>query len=547
MLIDDAHSAIEEAKTQLKHYPESKALRLALIKAFSRGGNEIEALETWNTLIAEDKDLLDDRTALEMLAWGVLTKGESSNQLNIKANALIGAAMTRDAKAIPLILEALRGSNSLLRSLGVGLASSYGDFPLQAEIARLLKEETVWQVRLELIKAAGQLRMTETKDRLIEIIGHPRTLAEEKAAAIISLVTMYESVGDKELISLIRSNRAGLRELACQIVFHLNLNDKVDMLLPLLRDPHPAVRISMLNTLALLGVKEIEGKPLMQNKQINNLLKDMVPAVSITAGWLALLREDSRGAEILEKWALSAEEKCARLAAGALAISGKNGITLAKKVLEKSDNPYVQITLALGLIGQREMVSEACKIINKHLALPEKLMWDTSLNPLFRSVALSQVTHNAQIPNYPKVVDQLTRIELLQVLCIMKFPKAQEAVKEFLQTSTWGTVGAAASTLISEGDDDALDIVRALLKDPEEKVRIEAAMILALLGGDKAAVEVLKAAYPNVNREIKVHILEALAKVADPGTIEFLLERLNEPFQVLRVVAATAIIQCLYH
>ena len=45
MLIDDAHSAIQEAKTQLKHYPESKALRLALIKAFSRGGNEIEALE----------------------------------------------------------------------------------------------------------------------------------------------------------------------------------------------------------------------------------------------------------------------------------------------------------------------------------------------------------------------------------------------------------------------------------------------------------------------------------------------------------------------
>lgn len=545
MLIDDVHSAIREAEEQLKLYPESKSLRLSLIKAFSRGGNEIQALETWKKLVGEDRELLKDRAALEMLAWGVLNKGESSGQLAIKANALIGASMTRDAKAIPLILEALRGSNSLLRSLGVGLAAAYGDLPLQEEIARLLKEEKVWQVRLELIKAAGQLRMIETKDRLIEIVGHPRTLAEEKAAAMISLVTMYESVEDKELASLVRSNRAGLRELACQIVFHLNLEDKIGLILPLLRDPHPNVRISTLNTLALLGVKELENRPVMHHPMIQKLLNDEVPEVAITANWLALLRGEE--GKVLQHWILNSEEKYARLAAGALAISGKNGIRLAEKMLQKSDNPYVQVTLALGLIGQQHKISEACGVISKHLGMTEKWMWDTSMNPLFRSLAPSQVTHTPQVPNYPKVVDQLTRIELLQVLCIMKFPKAQEAVKEFLRTSTWGTVGAAAVTLIKEGDEDALDIVRSLLKDPEEKVRIEAAMILAMLGGDKAAVEVLKAAYPNVSREIKVHILEALAKVADPGTIEFLLERLNEPFQVLRVVAATAIIQCLYH
>lgn len=545
MLIDDVHAAIREAKAQLKVYPESKALRLALIKAFSRSGNEIEALETWKKLVEEDKELLNDRTALEMLAWGVLTTGESSSQLAIKANALIGASITRDAKAIPLILEALRGSNSLLRTLGVGLAAEYGDLPLQEEIARLLKEEKVWQVRLELIKAAGRLRMKETKERLLEIVAHPRTLAEEKAAAIISLVTMYETVEDRELITLVKSSRAGLRELACQIVFHLNLEDKIGVILPLLRDSHPHVRISMLNTLAMLEVKEIEGKPILEHPLIQRLKNDAVPEVAITANWLALLRGEEH--QVLQKWILGEDEKYARLAAGALAISGKNGVKQASQMMKQSASPYVRMTLALGLIGQQSHISEACAVINQELSLEDKWMWDTAMNPLFRSLAPSTVDHTPQIPNYPKVVDQLTRIELLQVLCIMKFPKAQEAVKDFLRTSTWGTVGAAASTLLQEGDEEALDVVRALLEDPEEKVRIEAAMVLALLGGDKAAVEVLKAAYPNVNREIKVHILEALAKVADPGTVEFLLERLNEPFQVLRVVAAAAIIQCLYH
>ncbi len=173
-------------------------------------------------------------------------------------------------------------------------------------------------------------------------------------------------------------------------------------------------------------------------------------------------------------------------------------------------------------------------------------MWDSSLNPLFRSVAPSQVSHNAQIPNYPAVVNQMTRIELLQILCIMKYKGAQAAVKEFLKADTWGPVGAAAATLIQEGDDEALDVIRSLLKDPEEKVRIQSALILAMLGGDKKAVKVLKDAYSAASREIKLQILQAITQTKDPKAISFLLDRLNEPFQVLRVVAATGIIQCLY-
>lgn len=547
LLIDDSASAIEEAKNHLKTYPESKALRLALIKALCHKGKEIEALQEWTELTKNHEEYLKDRTALETLAWGVLNKGEASNQLMIKLNSLLGASLTRDAKAIPLIIDALRGTNSLIRSMAVRLAAQYGDFPLQDEIVRLLKEETVWTVRLELIKAAGQLRMYQTKELLMAIVGNPQTLAEEKAAAIISIVNMYESVGDSELASLVRSNRAGLRELSCQIVAHLNLEDKINLLVPLLTDASPSVRMSALNTLALLRVKRIDSQPLMEIEKVIRLMNDHTPEVAITAQWLALIHNDKRAEKKLRHWILKGEPKYARLAAGALSISGKYGKNLAKKLLRKSDDPYVQITLAIGLIGQRESIELACKTIDEYLKMSEKWMWDTSLNPLFRNLAPSQVPHTPQTPNYPQVVNQLTRLELLQVLCIMGYPKAQESIKSFLQMNTWGPVGAAAATLIQEGDEEALDHVRMLLKDPEEKIRTQAALILAMLGGDKSAVEVLKELYPTANREIKLHILEAIARVGDPDAVEFLLERLHEPFQVLRVVAATAIIQCLYH
>lgn len=547
LLIDDPVSAISEAKKGLYAYPDSKPLKLALVKALCASGNEIEALEEWNELTIQDRTLLENRTALETLAWGVLNKGESSNQLSIRVNALIGASMTRDAKALPLILNAMRGSNSMLRSISIGLAASYGDFPLQDEIERLLKEEHVWYVRLELIRAIGALRMIGTKDLLLEIIGNPRTMAEEKVAAIISLVGLYDSIGDKELASLVRSNRAGLRELACQIISHLDLREKVDLLVPLLKDAHPGVRVSALSTLALLNVHEIEGKPLFNNPRVYRLIDDPISEVAITASWLALLKGDKRGEKNLKNWVLKGEGRYARLAAGALAISGDAGVKLSKWLMRKSRDPYIQMTLAIGLIGQRESVDTACQILAKHLSQNEKWMWDTSLNPLFRSLSPSRVPLSGQIPNYPEVINQVTRLEVLQILCIMKYEGAQEAVKEFLSTHTWGVVGTAASTLLQEGDDEALDFVRGLLNDPEEKIRLQAALILAQLGNDVQAVEVLKKSYPRVHRDIKIHILQAIAKVGDPEAISFLLDRLNEPFQVLRVVAATAIIQCLYH
>lgn len=510
-------------------------------------GNEVEALQEWGSLTEDHKDLMTDRTALEVLSWGVLNKGGSSNQLTVKMSALIGASMTRDAKAIPLIMNALKGSNSMLRAAAVGLAAQYADLPLQDEIRRLLAKEEVWYVRLELIKAAGLLRMEDQKEELLEIIGNPRTLAEEKVAAIVALVTMTRSIEEKELIALIKNPRAGIRELACQIISHLELKDQISLLLPLLSDANSGVRLSALNTLALLGIREIGEKPLLEVQSVVALLNDHNPEVVITAAWLALLNDDPRGGYILRWWVEKGEAKYARLAAGAIGASGKKGVSLSLSLLKKTPNPYLQVTLAKGLIGQRTEVEMACQLIEKHLMVREKWMWDTSLNPLFKRLSPSKVSHNAQVPNYPQVVDQLTRLELLQLLCIMEASGALDAVKGYLKTHTWGIVGAASAALLQEGDEGALGVVRALLSDKEEKVRIQAALILAMLGGDSEAVAVLKKAYPSAPRQIKLHILEAIAKVGDRESIAFLLERLEEPFQVLRVVAATAIIQCLYH
>jgi HEAT repeat protein len=547
LIISDSNSAVIEAKRALEDFPDSKALQMAYIRALSEKGDETEAMEQWVKATSQCKEGAYDRSMLEVLAWGVLNKGESSSQLAIKLNAMLGAAFTRDARAIPMLLAQMRTSNALIRSIAIRLAASYADAPLKEEIARLLKEERVWYVRLEVIQAVGALRMGELKGELKEIIGNPRTLAEEKLAAIIALVSLYDGIDREELLGLVQSNRAGLRQLATEIMIHLDLRGELDLLLPLLRDASPDVRVSALNALALMRVKAIGSVPVPA--LLEEHLRDLAPEVAITAAYVLLLLEEQQGSRYLSRWLKSDNPQWRRLSSAALGASGKYGLRLVLKEIKETADPYVKMNLSLGLIGQRIQVKMARDMIHQVLTQEKNTlwMWDAHSNPLFRSLAPSSVKHVEHIPHYPAVVDQLVRLDFLSVLSIAGYPKAQEAVKEFLQTRTWGVTGAAAATLLQEGDEEGLAAVRALLDDPEEKVRVQAAMILATVGSDPSAVAVLQEAFPKVDRDMKVHILEALAHIGDVSSIPFLVDILKEPFQVLRVVAASALIRCLYH
>jgi HEAT repeat protein len=478
--------------------------------------------------------------SLEVLAWGVLNKGQHSDQLTIKLNSLLGAAFTRDVRAVPLLLEALRGTNAMLRTVAIKLATSYGDGPLQLELGRLLREEKVWYVRLEVIQAIGALRCLFLRETLKEIVGNPKTLTEEKAAAIVALVRMYDAIGPEELKKLIQSNRAGLRQLACELVSHLDLHAYAHDITALLSDSSPDVRMEALYTLGLLKV-------VLTKEQLEPLLHDSSPQVAITAAWYATLRGMREGPQTFSRFLGGAHPEWRWLAAAALSVAGKNGMPLAIQEMQENADPYVRANLAIGCIGQRESVEKACDVLFTAFFSEKQALWMWNQYPLFRCLTPSNLSHVGQIPNYPKVIDQMTRLDILTILSIMRAPKAQEAVRGFLKNDAWGVAGAASATLLEEGDEEALSLVRALLEEKDQKIRVQAALILALLGSDPAAVKVLQEAYPHLDREMRVHVLEALGHIGDPASIPFLIDILKEPFQMLRVVAASALIQCLYH
>jgi HEAT repeat protein len=544
LLIEDTQSALKEAQSLVVQYPESISAQKMLVEALAAGGMEEMALNLWNNISRANPQLLDDRHLLEELSWGVLRKGIQSTQYGVRLAAMIGAFLTRDVRAVPILLRMMRDSNAVIRSIACQMASAYHDAPLKDEIQRLIHEERVWMVRLEVIKAAGALKMKELAGPLQALVQSEKTTLEERQVAITALLEMYDDVSTPEFLALARSNRAGLRHLACSVATHFQLDGVKEEIVRLTQDTHPAVRIAALNAFGLHYRKKTS--PEEAKEILVSLMADSDPAVAITACWAAFLAPVAGADEAMERWLNNPLAENRRLAAASLAALGERGVPLATKALQESNDAYVRANVALGLLGQREHVPQCCDCLYTFLE-SEKRMWmmDGRPNPLFQVLAPSQVRHKDQVPNYPEAIDQMTRLNLVSLLALVEDPRALPALKTFLGKKSWGISGVAAATLIQEGDETALEVVRQLVNDSEPNVRLQACLVLAMLGKDETVLRELQGAYAGADHEKKLHILEAVGKVGHVESFGFLVGVLREPFPILRVAAAAALIQSL--
>ncbi len=537
LLIEDPSSALSEVQTLANQYPDSLPIQKAFIETLAANGREEEALDLWNQLTFNHPDLLYERHLLEELSWGILKKGIQSTQYGIRLAAMIGAFLTRDLRAVPTLQKMMRDSNAVIRSIAIQMSTAYRDAPLKDEVARLVADEKVWMVRLEVIRALGALRMKEFVPFLQALVQSEKITLEERQIAIEALLEIYEEISFAEFQTLAHSNRAGLRHLACSIAAHFEIEGAKDEVVRLIQDTHPAVRIAALNAFGLFYREKNRGL-------LSGVLNDSDPAVAITASWAAFIIDPTLGENAMARWLSDSLPENRRMAAAALAAVGSRGIPLAVKTLKESQDPYVKANVALGLLGQRVEVKNCCDFIYDFLE-KEKRMWmiDRKPNPLFEILSPSQVRYNDQIPNFPEAQDQMTRLNLLSLLALVEDPRALPALKTFLQRKNWGISGFAAATLLHEGDEAALEVVKQLVSDPDPNVQLQACLVLALFGKDESILRDLQGAYAGADHEKKLHILEALGKIGNTQSYSFLAGVLREPFPILRVAAAAALIQ----
>lgn len=535
MLIHDYKSACEEAKQVVRKYPESQTALEAYIQALAKYGDVKNMLAAWKQFVSKYPEKRNDRQLLECMAWGIIEKGAGSSSPIVRAVATLAAFLGNDAKGVSIVQTRLRDHNTFVRNVAVQVASDFRDAKLQAEILRLLRNEKNWEVRLGAIRAVGKMDIKQAKPELMSIIADGRARADEKAAAIQSLVAMLETADRKEVMALAKSDRAGLRQLACQVVAYCDLNRDLDLITPLLRDYHPEVRASA--TLAC---------GMFRTEHVKEMIRDPDPYVAMTAAWGSTIIDPNFGQKAFETLIDHPSRDIRLKAAAALVATGKYGASLIEKYFHQTKDPYIKMNLALGLINQRKETEHACYALFTGL-LKEKERWMWDEDGFFRLLMPSKVNYRTVIPNYPEVVNQLTRLEILNVLAVMQDTNAQNAIRQFLKERSWGITGVASAMLLIEGDDAAIELVQGLLRDPNQKIRVQAALVLSLWGQDERAIATLEQAYDDADRNLKESILEGIGRVGADRSLPFLVDKLNESYPTLRLIAASSLLQCLYH
>ncbi|OGN60403.1 MAG: hypothetical protein A3F40_03630 [Chlamydiae bacterium RIFCSPHIGHO2_12_FULL_27_8] len=519
-------------------------MKLKFIECLAYNQDDINAIKYLNTYLKEFPDEIYNQNFLEEISWQILYKGAQSTQYQTRLTSAIGSYLTQDVRAVDVILNFLRDTNAVIRSVALQLASAYIDNPIKNEVEKLLINEKIWLVKLEVIKACGNMKITSVKKNLEEIISADNSTYEEKAFATNALISMSDKINKEDIEKLSKSKKANLRKLSCDLILSLNILNVKDILIDLLNDPISEVRIASLNALSIVYLDNLTKNE--TDQIIKKTLNDQDPSVAITSAYFAVLKTDPRGEKLLKKEIFSENIDKARFAASVLAHLKNYSLSLKEEILKKHNDPYVLVNIAIGLIGERKLLKESSVILHDFLQKHrEKIMVETTKNTLFETLIPSYVKHIDQIPNYPESIDQMTRLNLFSMLSIVDFAKAKEALIGFLKQKGWGVTGFAAATLLKEGDEDSLEIVRDVIKDKDESIRIQAALVLASIGRDENVTKILIDAYKSSPRELKIQILESLGHIRSKESINFLIETLSEPYQILRVVAASSLIRSL--
>lgn len=542
LMIHDYLSAVEESEQAIQLYPTSSLLYEGYIRSLAKKGDEKKLLETWEKYAGQFPDKNSNRELIEEMAWGILQKASLSSSIIMRDMSLLAAYFSQDAKGVSILHQGMRDPNYSVRAVAVKLAAHLRDHRLIEEVKRLFREEKVWIVRQQILEAIGKMKISSMKGDLEALIASDESTAAEKTLAIASMLDLLDSVNRAEVEKLSSSNRAGLRQLICQAIAHFQSTRDLDYLLRLTKDPHADVRFEAFQAIGTL-------RPNKRTEEIFNLAREGIQdrnyKVALSASWLLILYEPIEGMKNLEKFLHDERREVRLLAAAALSSSGQYGISLMLDQFRHHSDPFVRLNLAMGLIGQRQATEESAIFLREMLMNKDEKRWSRIKEGTFEAI-INKPSANGPLMD-AESDNQMLRLELLNLLAILKTPQTQEAVRQYLNERSWEIPATAAILLLMEGDESAIDIVKQLLQDHQPKIRLQAALILSLWSRDEYPIQVLEEGYRKSDWEMKTKILEGIGRIGSMRSIPFLIQVLKEPSQSLRLIGAMAIIQCLNH
>ncbi len=540
ILIQDNEGALKYSKAYFLEDPDKLDRKFIYAQTLAYLLRTQEAI---NLVKSEDLKPQNAFELIESLAWSVLRKHAQGGEAS-EAMSILGAAMTRDIRGLKILMEKARSPNARVRGFALRLSGYYPDPPLKKLIARLISLESNYHVRLEAIRSAGQQGNKEAIEPLKKIIEHSLSTSEERLSAIGSLASILEGIDPIQLQYLIQNDRAQYRELALEAMIREGKKEHLDLVIAHLNDPSLDVRAKAFEALVLLAENKATLKaaaPLIEKS-----CQEVSLPVQMMGNWALSLIENSEAVDFFMKL-LDHESLGIRMTAASFIAKSRPLLDALEKSEKVVLDPFAKINLALGYLRHKQRLEFVKETLKEFLHNETGLVMYRGEEGMFPAVTPSVVSHQPMLPNYPLIVDQLTRLSLIGSYALVDLEGAKKALEQLLEKKLVPVSKMALMFLFKESDTDVVEVAKELMKTTDRKNRLQTLLVLAFFGKETSICEELIELYPNVSFEEKLQIVESLGYLGGPHAIQFLLKKLEEHSRLIQIAAAASLIQSLYH
>lgn len=458
-----------------------------------------------------------DAVLIEDLAWSFLEQKNAS--LRSRLQALYAAVSSQDPKAQELLLQAFDSSNQALRSMAYRLSPFYGGLRIQKKLLRALEKERSQLLRFDVIESLAMMQAPSTKEALQKTLLQSK---EEKEQALIieALCFFYEQEDLDSIKSLCASPFAAMRALASSLAKE---REALKIVEPLLFDANAFVRRCTLASF-LLAEEKIDEEPWQLFEDKDKLFRAYLA--------IYLLKNPQNSLKDVFAYFPSLEEK--RLFAAAIPYCKKERREEAFSFLHDVDDLFLKANLALGLIAKGEHFEWSLDVLYQVLQHPQK-NWKIEKEALF--------PYLFEVPVSSK--ESLESEFFLFSLLALKGDERLELLP-FLERKDFNL--EASGLFIHLKGAKFFQQLKKISEQTSDQKALQASLILALFLKDEKAQKRLKELYPFFDLEGKAQILHAFFQSRkDEESQKFLFSCLQEPYCLLRCLAAAALIQNLSH
>lgn len=478
--------------------------------------------------------------AIEEVSWSCLKRGFYSSNINLQFNALVGVAMTHDARGIDVLLEGLRSSQQICRQLAAHFAGEWRDPILLREIARVVKTEPDWRVRAEMAHAFSFSQDPDYLPIIEERMLKKDLSTEEISSWLLAYVNLMPKPNDLWFERTLALKHPLFDQLLCEAAFYFKRSDWLKHLTMNMNQFTNPVKAALLTCIGRNhgdGFTKVELEAL-----ITDGLKSNHSLVRFAAAYLGILCHNEEALSLVESAILKDEQYQKILAVACLKASGTAGIALSKSLFYKTLDPVIKINLGVHLLCHGELKSDL-KILEECVGSKMKGHW--------RQVRFEGTPFNAYICDEGNSSTKQSPEEMYVSLTLFKTlashgsVRSAEWIREYMKKNSEDFFSIAAQFLLKEGDEGSYEEIAALLYDEHGKARLEVALFLAFLGKEEKSCALLMESYRYASKQEKIAILQALSFVANRSCMDFLLEILNEPFQIHQVVASSGLLTAM--